>query len=163
MKEQYDLLGEYHVALDAKGRFRIPSGLLRALGDRDTLKFVVNRGFDNCLTLYPKPVWDGIKARVDSLNKFNRKNLKFTRLFYRGASEVVPDSADRLLLPKQLLSWAGAEKELVLSAITDRIEIWAKAAYDEMLAGEDEDYSALAEEVLGEGPGTEPDDAGEAF
>ncbi len=154
MTHQYDLLGEFYVALDSKGRFRIPSGLLKGLGDRDTLKFVVNRGFDNCLVLYPKPVWDEIKAEVDQLNKFNRKNLAFTRLFYRGASEVVPDAADRLLLPKQLLAWAKADKNFVLNAMNDRIEIWAEAEYEALLNEELEDYSALAEEVLG-GSGTD--------
>ncbi|PPK86014.1 MraZ protein [Neolewinella xylanilytica] len=149
MAQQYDLLGEYYVALDSKGRFRLPSNLLKALGDRDTLKFVVNRGFDQSLTLYPKAVWDLIKIQVDNLNKFNRKNLAFTRAFYRGATELVPDSADRLLLPKQLLSWANVEKNVVLNAMNDRIEIWAEAEYDEMLNGELEDYSELAEEVLG--------------
>jgi MraZ protein len=157
MTQPYDLLGEYYVTLDAKGRFRLPSGLLNRLGDRDTLKFVVNRGFDHCLTLYPKPVWDVIKTEVDALNKFNRKNLQFTRLFYRGATEIVPDSADRLLLPKQLLAWAKAEKSLVLNALNDRIEIWAEAEYEELLSGELEDYSTLAEQVLGS-PST-PDEA----
>ena len=155
MTQQYDLLGEFRVALDSKGRVRLPSGLLRGLGDRDLLKFVVNRGFDNCLVLYPKPVWDEIKTEVDALNKFNRKNLAFTRLFYRGASELVPDSADRLLLPKQLLSWVGADKNLVLNAMNDRIEIWAEAAYDELISLGVEDYAALAEDVLG-GPSIDP-------
>ena len=156
MAQQYDLLGEYYVALDSKGRFRLPSNLLKALGDRDTLKFVVNRGFDQSLTLYPKPVWDLIKTHVDALNKFNRKNLAFSRAFYRGATELVPDSADRLLLPKQLLSWANVDKNVVLNAMNDRIEIWAEAEYEEMLNGELEDYSALAEEVLGGSSLTEP-------
>ncbi|NJB84900.1 MraZ protein [Lewinella marina] len=149
MAQQYDLLGEYYVALDSKGRFRLPSGLLKELGDRDTLKFVVNRGFDHSLTLYPKPVWEQIKAEVDALNKFNQKNLRFTRLFYRGATELVPDSADRLLLPKQLLAWARTDKNLVLNAMNDRIEIWAEAEYEALFSEEMDDYSTLAEEVLG--------------
>ena len=152
MAPQYDLIGEYYVSLDAKGRFRIPGGLLKSLGDRDTLKFVVNRGFGKCLTLYPKPVWDETKKAVDVLNKFNRKNLQFTRLFYRGASEVVPDSADRLLLPKQLLESLDAGKTIVLSAMNDRIEIWAEAEYERMLDEEMDNFDALAEEVLGGSP-----------
>ncbi len=149
MAQQYDLLGEYYVALDSKGRFRLPSGLLKELGDRDTLKFVVNRGFSNCLTLFPKPVWDNFKVAVDQLNKFNQKNLQFARLFYRGATELVPDSADRLLLPKQLLNYANADKNLVLSAMSDRIEIWAEAEYEAQFDEGAEDYSALSDEVLG--------------
>ena len=78
MEFQYDLLGEYEVSLDAKGRFRLPSGLLKNLGDRDTLKFVVNRGIGGCLTLYPKPVWNFIKRDVDALSEYNAKNLAYT-------------------------------------------------------------------------------------
>ncbi|MTB51297.1 division/cell wall cluster transcriptional repressor MraZ [Lewinella sp. W8] len=152
MAPQYDLLGEYEVTLDAKGRFRIPSGLLKNLGDRDTLKFVVNRGLGNCLALYPKPVWDEIKQEVDALNKNNQQNLRYVRAFYRGATEVVPDSADRLLLPKRLVSWAKMEKNLVMTAMNDRIEIWAEAEYDLYLEQEPDDLAALAEEVLGDSP-----------
>ena len=152
MDFQYDLLGEYEVSLDAKGRFRLPSGLLKNLGDRDTLKFVVNRGIGGCLTLYPKPVWNYIKRDVDALSEYNAKNLAYKRAFYAGASEVVPDSADRLLIPKRLLASAKAEKSLVLAARNDRIEIWAEAVYDQLLENEPEDLGALAAEVFGQSP-----------
>ena len=95
-------------------------------------------------------MWDLIKIQVDSLNKFNRKNVAFIRAFYRGATELVPDSADRLLIPKRLLAWANVDKSVVLNAIDDRIEIWAEAEYEEMLRQEDDhDLSELAEQVLG--------------
>ena len=149
MTNQYDILGEYYVALDSKGRVRLPSSLLKSLGDRDTLKFVVNRGLGNCLTLWPKPVWDVKKIAVDNLNKFNRRNLQFSRLFYRGATELTPDSADRLLLPKQLLAYAQADKEIVLSGMNDRIEIWAEAEYEKQFEMDTEAYYDLADEVLG--------------
>ncbi len=150
MAPQFDLLGEYGVTLDSKGRFRLPSGLLRNLGDRDTLKFVVNRGLDGCLTLYPKPVWDFIKRDIDALSNYDRKSLRFKRAFYAGASEVVPDSADRLLLPKRLLEWAGAKKNIVLAARDDRIEIWAEAVYNQSLEEMNpEEFSDLAQDVFG--------------
>jgi MraZ protein len=59
------------------------------------------------------------------------------------------DSADRLLLPKRLQEWAGIDKDVIVSAINNRIEIWAKDQYDQILADEPEDYSDLAEDVLG--------------
>lgn len=152
MALKYDLLGEYEVALDGKGRFRMPSGLLKNLGDRDTLKFVVNRGIGGCLTLYPKPVWDDIKQEVDGLSEYKQKNLLFKRAFYAGASEVVPDAADRLLLPKRLLTAAKADKNLILCARNDRIEIWAEAEYALQLENEPDDLGALAEEVFSDSP-----------
>ena len=147
------LLGEFAVALDAKGRFRLPSGLLSQLPYSGEVEFVVNRGFEKCLTLYPKVVWEQEKQVVDSLNLFDRKSRAFARYFYRGAQEVTPDSADRLLLPKRLLEYAGAEKKLVLACLRDRIEIWAEAEYDRAFDDEDLDFSALAQDVLGGGPG----------
>lgn len=154
--EYQEILGEYDVTLDGKGRFRIPTGLLKNLGDREDVEFVVNRGFEKCLTLYPKPLWQTIREEVDKLNLYNKQNRAFVRYFYRGASELTPDSADRILLPKRLLEYAGMEKEIILSAMSGRIEIWAKAEYDRMLEEEPLNFSDLADEVLGGGSPPEP-------
>ncbi|MEL6356009.1 MAG: division/cell wall cluster transcriptional repressor MraZ [Bacteroidota bacterium] len=150
--EIQEILGEFEVTLDGKGRFRIPSGLLKNLGDREDVEFVVNRGFEKCLTLYPKALWQEIRSEVDKLNLYNKQNRAFARYFYRGATEVKPDSADRVLLPKRLQEYAGMQKEIILSAMSGRIEIWAKAEYDRMLEEEPSDFSDLAEHVLGGNP-----------
>ncbi len=147
------LLGEFEVSLDSKGRFRLPSGLLNQLNFPGGVEFVVNRGFETCLTLYPRTVWEHEKRLVDSLNLFDKKSRAFARYFYRGAQEVTPDSADRLLLPKRLLEYAGAEKKLVLACLRDRIEIWAEAEYEQAFEDDDIDFSDLAQDVLGNGPG----------
>lgn len=155
---QQEILGEYEGTLDNKGRLRIPSGLLNNLGEREDIAFVVNRGFEKCLTLYPKALWEEIRVEVDKLNLYNKQNRAFVRYFYRGATALSPDSADRILLPKRLLEYAGMEKEVILSAMAGRIEIWAKEEYDLMLEEEPEDFSDLAEAVLGnvEGPNLSP-------
>ena len=143
------LLGEYDCKLDAKGRMRLPSGLIAQLGEDDKLKFVINRGFEKCLMLYPEAVWNKISAEVDQLNLYNKKNRDFVRYFYRGAQELQMDSADRILLPKRLMEYAGIDKEVVLSAYNGRIEIWTKEEYDNLLDDEPADFSDLADEVLG--------------
>ena len=116
------LIGEYPVALDDKGRMRMPSALLRQLGvmpdvEGQAYEFVVNRGFEKCLTLYPKPVWEGITAKLNRLNRFNDRNRAFVRSFYLGAYPLTTDSADRILLQKPLLDYAGITKEAILLAI----------------------------------------------
>ena len=143
------LLGEYDCKLDAKGRMRLPSGLIAQLGEGEKLKFVINRGFEKCLMLYPEAVWNKISAEVDQLNLYNKKNRDFVRYFYRGAQELQMDSADRILLPKRLMEYAGIDKEVVLSAYNGRIEIWTKEEYDNLLDDEPADFSDLADEVLG--------------
>ncbi len=143
------LLGEYVCKIDSKGRFMLPSGLRRQLPDEGQERFVINRGFENNLMLYPEAEWQRISREVNSLNLYNKKNREFARYFFRGASELRTDSAGRLLLPKPLLSYGNIEKEMVLLAYGGHIEIWAKTAYEAMMASEPDDFSSLAEEVMG--------------
>lgn len=143
------LLGEYECKIDAKGRMRMPSGLISQLGEEEKHSFVINRGFEKCLMLYPDAVWKQISDEVNALNLYNKKNRDFVRYFYRGAQELLLDSADRILIPKRLLEYAGIEKDLILSAYNGRIEIWAKDEYDTMLDQEPTDFSDLADDVLG--------------
>ena len=151
------LLGEYECKIDAKGRMRMPSGLIAQLGDGEALSFVINRGFEQCLMLYPEPVWERITNEINQLNLYNKKNRNFVRYFYRGAQKVSMDSADRILVSKRLLEYAGIDKEVVLSAYNDRIEIWAADQYEALLDEEPEDFSDLAEDVLGKANGKAPE------
>ena len=144
-----ELLGEFECKIDAKGRMRMPTSLLKQLGGEGKHAFVINRGVEPCLTLYPKKVWDVISARVKKLNPYVEKNRKFIRYFYRGATELTPDSSDRILLTKSLLEYAGIENEAVLFAINDRLEVWSKSRYYKVMDEEPENFSDLGESVMG--------------
>jgi len=143
------LLGEFDCKVDTKGRFMLPSGLKKQLSEDDHERFVINRGFEKNLTLYPQSEWQKISREVNALNLYNKKNREFVRYFFRGASEITLDAASRLLLPKSLLDYAGIDREIVLFAYGQRVEIWARAAYEAMMGNEPEDFSSLAEDVMG--------------
>jgi len=143
------MLGEFDCKVDSKGRFMLPSGLKKQLSEGDQERFVINRGFEKNLTLYPQSEWQKISREVNALNLYNKKNREFVRYFFRGASEITLDAANRLLLPKSLLDYAGISKEIVLFAYGQRIEIWARGAYEAMMGSEPEDFSSLAEDVMG--------------
>ena len=108
-----NLIGEFECKIDAKGRFMLPAGLKKQLPPEVQDRFVINRGFEKCIVLYPQNVWKVISDEVNQLNLYNKKNRDFVRYFYRGASESVLDSVNRLLLPKQLIQYAGIDKEIV--------------------------------------------------
>jgi len=143
------LLGEYECRLDSKGRIKLPTALLKQLPAEADGKFVINRGFEPHLVIYPKNEWEKITADIDKLNNYNRSTREFRRFFYRGASELVIDSAERLLLPKSLLEWAKIDKDVVLFAHTNMIEIWDSETYKNLLSNEPEDFAQLAENVMG--------------
>ena len=137
--------------MDAKGRVKLPAGLIRQLTATDPLSFVVNRGFEKCLMLNPKKVWETKTKEVNQLNIYIPKNRQFVRYFYRGATPVNADSAERVLIPKSLSEYAGLGKEIVLFAFDEHIEIWSKDRYAAYLDEEPEDFSGLAEQVFGGG------------
>ena len=143
------LLGEYECKIDPKSRMRLPTGLIAQLGEEKPA-FVVNRGFENCLILYPEKVWEEISTEVNGLNQYDQRNREFVRYFYRGAPRLELDGADRILLSRRLLEYAGIDKDVILVAVNDRIEVWAKDKYDQMLDAEPDDFSDLAQIVLGD-------------
>ena len=144
-----NLIGEFECRLDEKSRVILPSGLKKQISPEAQDRFVINRGFENCLVLYPMNEWKGTSDRVNRLNQYNRKNREFMRNFYRGATELTLDNANRLLLPKSLLSYAGIVRDVVLFAFSNRIEVWAKDKYETLWTDETADFSSLAEEVMG--------------
>jgi MraZ protein len=146
------LKGEYECKMDAKGRVRLPTGLIKQIGSGDNLIFTVNRGFEKNLMLYPKDVWEAKTKEINQrLNNYNKKHRAFIRYFYRGASELVLDAADRILIPKGLIEHAGLAKEVILFAYQEQIEIWSKDQYLAELSNEPDDFSDLADEVFGGG------------
>lgn len=140
--------GEYECKVDAKGRLRLPTQLIRQMGGEGVYTFVISRGFDQCLMLHEKPVWDKIVKDLEGLSVYNKKERQFMRAFFGGASIINLDSADRILLSKRQLDFAGIDKDALLTPLKDRIEIWSPERYDSMLEEQPEDLSQLAEEVM---------------
>jgi MraZ protein len=144
-----NLIGEYECRLDDKSRIILPAALKKQISQEAQDKFVVNRGFEGCLVLYPQNVWDETTARMNKLNLFIKDNRQFVRAFNNGATPLLLDSQNRLLLPKTLLDYASIDREIILFAYSDRIEVWNKKTYREMLSNEPEDFAQLAEKVMG--------------
>src|SRR5450432_1679931 len=144
-------LGEYEVTLDAKGRFLLPASLKKQTGE-DAGSFVINRGFEKCLGLYPMKSWEPIFEEISKLNDFDPKVRSFRRYFLNGATMLELDSAGRLLVPQNLKEHAGLEKDIVLVAAMDKIEIWDKTRYQQFFESfSPETFSSIANEVMNSG------------
>ena len=142
-------LGEFEISMDAKQRVMMPAALKRQLPSDAQEKLVINRGIEHCLVLYPMNEWNLIVEEVNKLNPYVKKNRDFIRYFFRGATEIGVDTVGRFLLPKSLLSYASIEKDVVMLAYLNKIEIWSQKLYDNLIIEEPSDFSQLAEEVMG--------------
>ena len=145
---ELNLIGEFNCRFDPKSRILFPAALKKQLPSSGEYRFVVNRGFEHCLVIYPVDEWNKISEEINQLNLYVKKNRDFVRYFYRGATEIVLDSSNRILLPRPLLAYAGISRDVVLFAFSNRIEMWDKATYENLLTDEPEDFSELAEEVM---------------
>jgi MraZ protein len=142
-------LGEYEATLDPKGRFLLPAGIKKQLPEDEGSHFVINRGFEKCLTIYPMSSWTPLFERISKLNDFDPKVREFRRFFLNGAIATDLDSAGRMLIPKNLMEHAGLEKDIVLVSAVNKIEIWSKTTYQQLFDTLSPDaFSELAAQVM---------------
>ena len=113
--------------------------------------FVLKRAvFQKCLELYPIAEWNVLSAKVNKLNRFNKKNDEFIRRFNAGVKPVEVDGTGRILVSKDLGSFAKLEKSIVVNAAFNILEIWDKDLYEKAIDEAAVDFADLAEEVMGD-------------
>ncbi len=144
-------IGTYECKIDVKARILIPSALKKQISSSMKDGFVIKRGlFNNCIELYPFDQWKFVMNKIDQLNRFNKKNIDFIRRFTAGVKKIEIDTNGRLLIPKDLITYAQIKKDVVLSAAVNILEIWDKSLYEEVIDEAKGDFSSLAEEVMGD-------------
>ena len=128
----------------------IPVALKKQLSASLQDGFVLKRSvFQPCLELYPMSEWNLMINKINKLNRFVKKNNDFIRRFTAGVKIVEVDDLGRLLVPKDLVSFANLSKDIVLSSAVNIVEVWDKDAYEKSISGEDVDFADLAEDVMG--------------
>ena len=133
----------------------VPADLKKQLAPVSASGFVIKRAvFRPCLELYPMVEWQKLMEKMSALNRFNRKNNDFIRRFTAGVRTVEMDSTGRLNIPKDLMSFAGIGKELVVTSAINIIEIWDKQKYEQAIDDAASDFADLAEEVMGDASDT---------
>ncbi|MEZ4778505.1 MAG: division/cell wall cluster transcriptional repressor MraZ [Flavobacteriaceae bacterium] len=145
-----NLIGTYHCKADTKGRVMVPADLKKQLATVATSGFVIKRAvFQPCLELYPMEEWQKLMQRVSGLNRFSRKNNDFIRRFTAGVRTVELDATGRLNIPRDLMDFAGIDKDIVVSSAISIVEIWDATKYEKAINDATTNFADLAEEVMG--------------
>jgi MraZ protein len=145
------LIGTYECKVDAKGRLMLPVAFKKQLASVTEKGFVLKRAvFQPCLELYPMQEWESMMHNVNKLNRFKKKNNDFIRRFTAGVKSVDLDVSGRLLIPKDLVGFAGITKEIVVTSAVNIIEIWDKDKYEKAIDDAANDFADLAEDVMGQ-------------
>lgn len=141
------LLGEYQHSLDTKGRLTIPARLRDGLGER----FVVTKGLDTCLFVYPLAEWTSLEEKLRSLPLTRADARSFVRLLFSGAIECELDKQGRILLPPNLRNHARLDKDVYLLGVSNRVEIWDQEIWEEYCQQAESSFEAAAEHLDGLG------------
>ncbi len=138
------LMGEYHHNIDEKGRLIIPSKFRYELGET----FIVTRGLDGCLFVYPMAEWNSIVEKLKTL-PFTKKDARaFLRFFLSGASECTFDRQGRISIASPLIDYAQIKKECVVIGVNDRLEIWSKDNWEKFFNQNEKDMQDIAEDLF---------------
>ena len=142
-----NLVGTHDCKVDSKGRVMLPASLYTQIYEKN---FVIKRSvFNHCLELYPVSEWDHMMNQVNKLNRFVKKNNDFIRSYLSGLRSLKLDDSGRFLIPKDLVVFASINKDVVLTASVNMVEIWNKQEYEKTVKETLVDFASLAEEVMG--------------
>jgi len=137
-------MGEYRHSLDSKARLIMPAKFREMLGE----SFVMTRGLDNCLFVYPQNEWKILEEKVKKLPLAKSEARAFVRFLFSGATECEFDKQGRISLSSLLRNYAQIDKELVVIGVSNRVEIWSKDNWESYLAKAELDYVDLAEKII---------------
>lgn len=137
-------LGEFQHSIDDKGRITIPAKFREALG----ADFIITRGLDNCLFVYPRAEWSALETKIKALPSMAANARAFTRLLFAGAAECEWDKQGRVNVPNHLREYAGLDKDCVVIGVSSRMEIWNKAAWDQYSKQSESSFNEIAEQLV---------------
>jgi MraZ protein len=140
--------GRYIYSVDDKGRIALPSKLRKNVSSKSKNNFVITRGFEKCLYVYPQDEWDKLEEYVRSLSFLDAKHRNFRRTLFEWAIDSQLDHQSRITVQQDLLQYAGIEKEALVLGVLDRIELWSPSIYEEFQKIQPETYETVAEQVF---------------
>ncbi len=138
------LLGTHTPKLDDKGRVILPARFREDLAGG----IVVTRGQERCLYVYSTTEFESVHERIRQAPLSNKQARDFLRMFLSGASAEMPDSQNRITIPAHLRTYAGLEKDLVVTGVGAHAEIWDAAAWNDYVENNEASYSDMEQEVI---------------
>jgi MraZ protein len=140
--------GSYSYSVDAKGRVNIPAKLRKYISPEANDTFVITRGYEQCLFLYPLDEWTILEQSIRQLSPSNSQDRFFTRTLLQYAIESQLDSQSRISIPKELLQFAGVDDQVLVLGVLERIELWNPRTHEAYLRAQTESYENVAQKVF---------------
>ena len=124
-------IGEYAYSLDSKGRVNVPAKFRQSLSEDSENTFVITRGVDPCIWVYPLSHWKEIESNLRNLSSISKIHRTFVRNTARYASPSTYDKQGRITLTPSLIEYADLDKDVLIIGMINKMEIWNPDRLDE--------------------------------
>lgn len=135
-------------SVDEKGRVSLPAKLRKYVSPEANDTFVVTRGFEKCLFLYPIDEWNKLESNLRNLSSYDPQHRRFIRAILELAQESQLDSQARISIPPELREYANILNEVRIIGTLDKIELWNPKVYEEYKISQPESYESIASRVM---------------
>ncbi|HMD14470.1 MAG TPA: division/cell wall cluster transcriptional repressor MraZ [Bacteroidota bacterium] len=140
--------GSYTYSVDDKGRINLPAKLRKYVSPEANETFVVTRGFEQCLYVYPVDEWNKLEQNLRNLSNYDAEHRRFVRTLLELASEGQLDGQSRLSIPQELREYANIREDVRIIGTLDKIELWNPKIYEEYKRSQSEPYESIAAKVM---------------
>lgn len=140
--------GSYMYSVDEKGRVNLPAKLRKYVSPEANDTFVLTRGLEKCLFVYPVDEWNKLEENLRSLSSYDPEHRRFIRSLLELASECQLDGQARLTIPQELREYANIQSEVRIIGTLDKIELWSPNVYDDYKSSQPEPYEDIAARVM---------------
>ena len=137
-------MGEFTCKVDNKGRMMLPSKFRDELGEQE---FVITRGLDNCIDLFPIEEWKNIEDKLKKLQTTNSEHRAYQRFVMSAATKTEFDNQGRLNIPTSLMEHAQIDKKIIVTGMNDKIEIWSEESWKKYIQNTGESIEDLVDEI----------------
>lgn len=139
-------LGTYTPKLDEKGRFVLPAKFREELQDG----IVVARSQDRCLTIETVEAFTARTKELAEAPMTVRQVREYQRMLAATAFDQVPDKQGRVTIPPNLRSYAGLDKEIVVTGVINRLEVWDAVAWEEYSTEHESAFAEMNDDIFPE-------------
>jgi MraZ protein len=140
--------GEFKHSIDRKGRLILPAKFREVAKANFAEKFFLTRGLDKCLFMFAEEEWRAQEQKFKSLSFTKQQSRTFNRLYFSGATDIVPDRQGRILIPQYLKDFAEIKRDVVIVGVSNRIEIWSVNRWQEFYNNSQKNFEEISEKLM---------------
>jgi MraZ protein len=137
--------GSHDHVLDDKGRTSLPKEFRLLLAECNGDPWIT--ALPECLAIFTPESFGDFQRKLGDATIAFEPVQQIQRLLIGMASQCPLDKQGRILVPPKLREWAHLDREIVISGVANRIEVWDRTRHRQAMESIRSNYSKLTEPI----------------